>query len=66
LEKINCSKQTTLVRFIYALGIRNVGEATAKTYAALRLVDNLLAADAESLQQVRDVGLWWRRHRFSG
>ncbi len=57
LDAIGRSKRTTLARFIYALGIRNVGEATAKDLAQhFGSLDNLLAADAESLQQVRDVG----------
>jgi DNA ligase (NAD+) len=57
LDAIAQSKRTTLARFIYALGILNVGEATAKDLAQhFGSLDNLLAADAESLQQVRDVG----------
>ena len=57
LDAIEHSKRTTLARFIYALGIRNVGEATAKDLAQhFGSLDNLLAADAESLQQVHDVG----------
>jgi DNA ligase (NAD+) len=57
LAAVEHSKQTTLARFIYALGIRNVGEATAKDLAQhFGSLDNLLAADAESLQQVPDVG----------
>ena len=57
LDAIEHSKRTTLARFIYALGIRNVGEATAKDLAQhFGSLDNLLAAGAESLQQVRDVG----------
>ena len=57
LDAIEHSKRTTLARFIYALGIRNVGEATAKDLAQhFGSLDNLLAADAERLQQVRDVG----------
>ena len=57
LDAVDHSKRTTLARFIYALGIRNVGEATAKDLAQhFGSLDNLLAADAESLQQVRDVG----------
>ena len=57
LGAIERSKRTTLARFIYALGIRNVGEATAKDLAQhFGSLDNLLAAGAESLQQVRDVG----------
>jgi len=54
LEK---SKQTTLPRFLYALGIREVGEATAQTLANHYLtLEAIEAADEESLQQVSDVG----------
>lgn len=57
LEAIANSKNTTLARFVYALGIRNIGEATAKDLAQhFGSLDNLLAADAETLQRVRDVG----------
>ncbi|MBI3221663.1 MAG: NAD-dependent DNA ligase LigA [Nitrosomonadales bacterium] len=57
LAAIEHSKQTTLARFIYALGIRNVGEVTAKDLAQhFGSLDNLFAADLEALQQVRDVG----------
>ena len=57
LAAVEHSKRTTLARFIYALGIRNVGEATAKDLAQhFGSLDNLLAADVESLQQVPDVG----------
>jgi DNA ligase (NAD+) len=57
LEAIAHSKQTTLARFIYALGIRNVGETTAKDLARhFGSLDNLLAADELRLQQVPDVG----------
>jgi DNA ligase (NAD+) len=57
LDAIAHSKRTTLARFIYALGIRNVGEATAKDLAQhFGSLDNLLAADAAGLQLVRDVG----------
>lgn len=54
---IEKSKRTTLPRFIYALGIRNVGEATAK-YLALHFgnLDKLMRANEESLQQVPDIG----------
>jgi DNA ligase (NAD+) len=54
---IEKSKQTTLARFIFALGIRNVGEATARDLARhFGQLDALLAADGEALQQVPDVG----------
>ncbi len=57
LSAINKSKQTTLARFIYALGIRNVGETTAKDLARhFGSLDRVLAADAETLMQVADVG----------
>lgn len=54
---IEKSKSTTLARFIYALGIRNVGETTAKDLARyFGILERLMTADAESLQQVPDVG----------
>ena len=57
LAAIEKSKHTTLARFIFALGIRNVGEATAKDLARhFGNLDAVIAADADSLQQVPDVG----------
>ncbi len=57
LTAIAHSKQTTLARFIYALGIRNVGEATAKDLAQhFGSLEALLAADVASLMRVNDVG----------
>jgi DNA ligase (NAD+) len=57
LAAIEQSKQTTLARFIYALGIRNVGEATARDLARhFGNLDRLLAADEADLLQVPDVG----------
>jgi DNA ligase (NAD+) len=57
LQAIGRSKQTTLARFVYALGIRNVGEATAKDLARhFGALPPLLEADTERLQQVPDVG----------
>jgi DNA ligase (NAD+) len=57
LAAIEKSRQTTLARFIFALGIRNVGEATAKDLARhFGGLDALMAANAECLQQVPDVG----------
>ncbi len=56
-DALDNSKATTLARFIYALGIRNVGEATAKELARhFGGLDALLAADVEALQGVADVG----------
>jgi DNA ligase (NAD+) len=57
LAAIEKSKRTTLARFIFALGIRNVGEATAKDLA--RHFGSLDALDGRRpmrLQQVPDVG----------
>lgn len=57
LAAIETSKDTTLARFIYALGIRNVGEQTAKDLARhYRNLDALMQADEISLQQVPEVG----------
>jgi DNA ligase (NAD+) len=57
LAAIEKSRHTTLNRFIFALGIRNVGEATAKDLARhFGSLDALLAADEAALQQVPDVG----------
>lgn len=54
---IEKSRQTTLARFIYALGIRNVGEATAKDLARhFGNLDRLMQADSDALMQVNDVG----------
>ena len=58
LESVKASKNTTLARFIYALGIRNVGETTAREL--VRYFGNfnrLMEADVETLQQIPDVGL---------
>jgi DNA ligase (NAD+) len=57
IAAIDRSRQTTLPRFLFALGIREVGEATASSLAQyFGRFDNLLAADIEELQQVPDVG----------
>jgi len=54
---IDKSRTTTLRRFIYALGIRHVGETTAADLAQhFGTLDALLAADEQALLGVRDVG----------
>jgi DNA ligase (NAD+) len=54
---IEKSKDTTLPRFIYALGIRNVGEVTAKDLARhFGMLDALMDANLEALQEAPDVG----------
>lgn len=51
------SKSTSLARFIYALGIRHVGEATAKELAAhFGQMDGVMAASQEQLLEVADIG----------
>ncbi len=57
LAAIERSRETTLARFIYALGIRNVGETTARDLASsFGTLDALMAATPERLRQVPDVG----------
>lgn len=57
LEAIEASRHTTLARFIFALGIRNVGEATAKDLARhFGALDPVMRADEACLQQVPDIG----------
>jgi DNA ligase (NAD+) len=57
LAAIERSKKTTLARFLFALGIRHVGEATARDLARhFGSLDALMAADEETLQQAPDVG----------
>ncbi|MDT0594492.1 NAD-dependent DNA ligase LigA [Glaciecola petra] len=57
LNAIDAAKQTTLPKFIYALGIREVGESTARNLAMHYLsLDAIKLADTESLQEVPDVG----------
>lgn len=57
LDALEQSKSTTLARFIYALGIREVGEATAEALAAyFAVIDGVMDADIDTLQQVDDVG----------
>lgn len=51
------SRDTTLARFVYALGIRNVGEATARDLARhFGRLETLMAAGEAALQEVPDVG----------
>ncbi len=57
LQAIERSKNTTLPRFLYALGIRDVGEATALALARhFGNLDSLMAASADDVQKVLDVG----------
>jgi len=57
LEGLEKSKRTTLARFLYALGIRHVGETTAKDLARhFGGLDRILDATVEQLLEVNDVG----------
>ncbi|MCB1619742.1 MAG: NAD-dependent DNA ligase LigA [Thiothrix sp.] len=57
LEALEKSKATTLERFVFALGIRDVGEATARTLARhFGTLKALMDADPSALEQVPDVG----------
>lgn len=57
LAEIAASRQTQLWRFLYALGIRQVGETTAKSLAEhFGDLDPLMAADEAQLQNIPDVG----------
>jgi DNA ligase (NAD+) len=57
LAALEKSRQTTLPRFLYGLGIRHVGEATARDLARhFGSLDAIMAADVERLLEVPDVG----------
>lgn len=57
LDQIEKSKKTTLARFLYSLGIREVGEATAKQLAIyFKTLPALESASEELLQSVPDIG----------
>ena len=57
LASVVAARQTTLPKFIYALGIREVGEATARSLAEhFMTLDAMLSASVEALEDVDDVG----------
>ena len=57
VEALKRGKQTTLARFLYALGIREVGEATALALAKhFGSLEALIAADEERLRHIPDIG----------
>ena len=57
VDALEKSKQTTLPRFLFGLGIRHVGEATAKALARhFGSLDAIMDASEEALLQVNDVG----------
>jgi DNA ligase (NAD+) len=57
LAALQASKSTTLAKFLFSLGIREVGEATARSLAMhYGRLENIAAADFESLITVEDIG----------
>jgi DNA ligase (NAD+) len=57
LNALAKSKKTTFARFLYALGMRDVGEATALAIATqVGSLEELMNADEERLQEVPDIG----------
>ena len=57
IQSIENSKQTTLAKFLFALGIREVGEATGQTLAkSFGSLEAIISADQEALLEVDDVG----------
>jgi DNA ligase (NAD+) len=57
VEALERSKSTTLARFLFALGIRDVGESTALALANhFGRLEAIAGASAEEIEQVRDVG----------
>lgn len=57
IDSIAASKQTTLAKFLFALGIREVGEATGQTLARnFGSLEAIIHADQEALLEVDDIG----------
>ena len=57
IAALQASKTTTLARFLFSLGIRHVGEATAKALARhFASLEAIMQADVDSLQSVDDIG----------
>lgn len=66
VNAIQKSKKTTFPRFLHALGIREVGEATAQTLANhFKNLNNLIKADENALQTVSDIGPVVAAHIFA-
>jgi DNA ligase (NAD+) len=66
VEALEESRHTTLARFLYALGIREVGEATAQALARqFGSLEAVRAANEEALQQTPDVGPVVARHLYT-
>ncbi len=66
IDAIEAAKNTTLPRFLYALGIREVGEVTARALAVhFGALEPLFAASVEELQTVPDVGPVVAQHVYT-
>ena len=58
LNSLVKSREVPFARVLYALGIKEVGEATAKTIAnTMGSIDNIINASLEELQEIKDVGI---------
>lgn len=66
LQAIHNAKQTTLPKFLYALGIREVGETTAANLALhFQTLEAIQNASLDDLQAVQDVGIVVAEHVFN-
>ncbi|MCV2883904.1 NAD-dependent DNA ligase LigA [Aestuariibacter sp. AA17] len=65
IHALHTARETTLPRFLYALGIREVGEATANNLAMhFATLDDIKTASIEGLQKVDDVGVVVAEHIY--
>jgi DNA ligase (NAD+) len=65
LNALNRSRATTLSKFLYSLGIREVGESTARNLALHYMtLEEIMQADIDSLKEVQDVGAVVAEHIF--
>ncbi|AKJ42869.1 NAD-dependent DNA ligase LigA [Pragia fontium] len=66
IAALDKSKNTTFARFLFGLGIREVGETTASSLAShFGDLDSLQAADIDALKEVQDVGEVVAKHTFN-
>lgn len=66
VDALENAKSTTLAKFIYSLGIREVGEATAQNLAThFKTLDALQQASIDDFQTVPDVGIVVANHLFA-
>ena len=65
LASIETSKHTSLAKFVFSLGIREAGEATAANLASyFKTIENIAQASIERLQKVDDVGEIVAKHLY--